>query len=748
MNKWNLISGKPDIKGLRKRESLWTQGNGYMGIRASFEEAYVNEHRTTLINGVFNAPFEEVSELAVLPDVTNFEIEINGERFTMISGQVGDYHASLNMRTGEFKRSLKWTSPKGGCVKLEFARIVSDARKHITAQTVKLTPLDDMNIKIATGADGKVTNTGVQHFDNPQKRAYSDGVRGMTLQTLQSGVDAAVHYKLKCSKDYADKTTIDRRSIFSNISFEAKADEAIVIEKISSYAHSRDFEYAAADTDAEKVKADGIRYLNEAAALGYDALLKESAASWESFWNNCLVEVQSNNEFIDQAVIFAQYHLHIMASRDDNRLGVGAKALSGEGYKGHSYWDTEIFLLPYYIFNNPDAARRLLEYRYKLLNTALEKAKKYEFEGAMFPWECAWMDDGEVCPEYGDLDLLTGEVRRNLMGEIEVHITAAVAYGVWEYYCATADDDFMEKYGNELIVLTAFFWASRAEKRNGRYEILGVIGPDEYKDDVDNNAYTNYMAYHNLKYAQSILAYCPDSLYKKLSENYVVEDIKKRVDEVADNLYLPKPESDGIISQFDGCKDLKEIETEQYKNNSRVEAIFEDYGFSEILKMQVFKQADLVMLFYLMAEKFDKETIRKNFEYYEKRTLHDSSLSMCIHALVAARLGMSEMADKLFYDSCCVDLGDNTNNSDAGIHSASIGGIWLALVMGYGGLKISEDGLSVDPILPEGWSEYSFFVCFKGTRIKVTVNKDGYTYERVSGDEVKVVLKQGEQKWH
>lgn len=741
MNNWILTKSEPELKKLKKRESLWTQGNGYMGIRAVFEESYENSTRDTLINGVFDRPCDEVPELASLPDATGCLIEIDGEAFTMNCGQIEDYSASLNMQTGEFKRSLKWKSSGGRYLKLEFARMVSDARKHIMAQTVTVTNLgDDAALKIKTGIDGKVTNSGVQHFGNPQKRAYSNGIIGLYARTLQSEVDVAIHYTLKFSKDCKTGVSIDRRSVFSTAELSLKSGEAFTAVKTVSFAHSRDIEYALSFAGADNVMEDGIKYLTEASEMGYDKLLEESAASWKEFWDSSLVEVKSNNAFIDKAVIFVQYHLHIMASRDDNRLGVGAKALSGEGYMGHSFWDTEVFILPYYIFTDPKTARRLLEYRYNLLGIAEEKAKKHGFMGAMYPWECAWITDGEACLEYGDLDLVTGERRKFMMSETEIHITAGVAFAVWQYYRATGDDEFMEKYGNEIIVKTAVFWTSRVEKVNGRYEIRGVIGADEYKEDVDNNAYTNYMAHKNLVLAKNILADCPQALFDKLSAQYNVCEIKKSIAAVADNLYLPKAEADGLIRQFDGCMDLKEIDITYYKELDTVFTIFRDYGFEEIMQMQVFKQADLVMLFYLMSGEFDDETIRKNFEFYEERTLHDSSLSMCIHALVAARLGMKDMAKKLFEDCCCVDLGENTNNSDSGIHSASIGGIWLSIIMGYGGVKVDDEGLSIEPVLPEGWSEYSFYVYFNGTKIKVTVNTDGCTVKRISGDEAAVIV--------
>lgn len=747
MEKWILSYDEFNIKKNAKRESLWTQGNGYMGIRAAFEEKYIGEMRTTLINGIFNAAINETPEIVVLPDTTNCEIQVDGERFSLLSGKVEDFSTSLNMKTGEFKRSLIWTSNGGNRIKFDFFRFVSDKRCHIIAQKVKITSLNkDCKISLITGIDGKNTNSGVQHCLNPQKRVYDDGIRGLYTTTMESRVQIAVHYKLISNKKYKGRTITDRRSLYTELIYDALKDESIIVEKISSFASSRDFEYNPEYGSSESVINDGKRYLTDAAMLGYDRLFEESKTSVLKFWTDNEFTIECENSFLSKAAVFAQYHLYIMASRNDNRLGIGAKALTGEGYKGHSYWDTELFLLPYYIYNAPHIAKNLLAYRYNLLDVSEEKAKKYGYEGAMYPWESAWVTDGEASSEYGGLDIVTGKMKRMWFSEKEIHVTSAIAYGVWHYYCATGDDKFMEDMGNEIVVLSALFWLSRVKKVNGRYEILDVIGPDEYKSNVDNNAYTNYMALHNMRFAQKILKDCPEKLHNKLSIKYNLEDIKNRLNDVVQNIYLPKAEEDGIISQFDGCKNLIEVDLSPYKNIDKVATIFDHFGNKELQERQMYKQADLVMLFYLMEDMFTKDEICKNYTYYEKRTLHDSSLSMCIHSLVAARCGMKEIAKDMFYKACCVDLGENTDNSDTGVHAASLGGIWLMLVQGYGGLDINEKGLFLNPILPDGWKEYVFYVHYKGSKLKVMVNNKGCFIERIFGDSVEIFLDGKETK--
>lgn len=738
INKWIITEEKPQPAKFKKNESLMCQGNGYMGVRNSYEEEYIESHRNTFINGVFNAPSGEVSELVSLPDVTNLEVYINGERFFMSDNNITQYSRKLFMNTGETLRSLIWTSKDGIKVKMQFRRIVSYARKHIVAEKVTITPDEDVTVKIVSGIDGKITNTGVQHFAAAELRSYSGHIIGLYSETTQSKISAAVHTKHKCSRDCEYTVKTDRRGVFAHISTAAEAQCNLEIEKISSYAATRDFEYI--DKEEMDVRQDGMRYLTEADKLGYDGLFEESARIWDSFWEKNEIVIKSDNPFYGYAINFALYHLRIMANDKDNRLGIGAKGLTGEGYMGHSFWDTEIFVFPYYVYNAPDIARRLLEYRYRLLDKCREKAEKNHLKGAMYPWESAWIDDGEACPELGDIDLETGERRPNLMGKKEIHINSDIAYAVWLYYSVTGDKDFMDKYGFEIIMLTAEFWMSRAEFKNGRYEILDVIGPDEYKENVDNNAYTNYMAHFNLKIAKKILEKFTEEEKSAFLKKVQTKDFEKRLNDILTGLYLPESDKNGVIEQFDGFFDLTPIDVSDYKNKDEVGTIFKKYPFDEIKKMRVCKQADTVMLFYTLPELFDKDTVYKNFEYYESCTTHDSSLSLCIHSLVASCIGKTELAKKLFEKSCEVDLGDNTNNSDNGIHAASIGGIWLAVVKGMCGLNIDGDRVVISPNLPEGIEEISFRVMFRGSSVKVAAGKNGSSADVISGNPIDIVI--------
>ena len=436
-----------------------------------------------------------------------------------------------------------------------------------------------------------------------------------------------------------------------------------------------------------------------------------------------------------------------MVKTDDNRVGIGAKALSGEGYKGHSFWDTELFILPYFTYTHPEIARTLLEYRYHNLYGARLKAKENGYEGAMYPWECAWVDDGEVTPLYMGADIVTGEITKVWTGLIEHHITADIVYAIDHYYKVTNDIDYMEKYGYEIIFEAALFWASRLEyiADKDRYEIRDVIGPDEYKEHVDNNAYTNYMAAYTMRLATKKFEYLKnnnktlfDALDSKLDLKYIKECIEKRLPK----LYLPLPNEDGIIPQSDTFLGLKKLDISKYKNSDEVLGIYNDYNTKQLNEYMVSKQSDTVMLLYLFRDLFDYETRKKNFVFYEDKTLHDSSLSKSTHAILANEFDFEEMSYKLFRGAISVDLGANMKSSDEGIHSASIGGIWAVFVFGFGGTNIDDKGLNINPCLPVNWDFLEFPLVYQGTRLRVRVEKGNQvSVRRLDGKSAEIYIK-------
>lgn len=762
LENWLIEESVFDPRYLGKCESIFCQGNGYIGIRNALEESYVTETRNMFVAGTFNKFHEtEVTELPNLPDITNITVLINKRPFSLTEGKILHYERTLNLKNGETVRKAEWESSQGERIRFTFSRVVSLADKHAVGMQVKITPLSkDAEIEIVSGIDGTVTNSGAQHLVEGDKRLYDGVYLEYLSETSESHIPVASYAAHRFFFEEGEAEIkflpiIDRRQIKLSASLLVPENKTLVIEKTAAVYTGRDIEFSQKE-DADKetlqneIKEKGQAHIRSLREGGYEKLKRESETAWEQFWQEQDIIFETENPFDQLALRFALYHLNIMVNKEDNRTGIGAKALSGEGYKGHSFWDTEVFLLPYYLYTQPEIARNLLEYRYMGLTGAREKAKEYGYEGAMYPWEAAWIDDGEVTPLYGPADVVTGKPLKYWTGLIEQHISADITFAVWQYYLASGDEKFMNRCGYEMIFDTARFWLSRLEwnEEKKQYEINDVIGPDEYKEHVNNNVYTNYLAHYNILLADRLY----DSLketkdkekaecFKRLEKMLSLAKMKEDVLQKADKLYLPKPDGQsGIIPQFDGYFDLEYLDITRFKESTEVLTIYKELSQEQINRYQIAKQGDLVVLLYLLEDLFDEETKQKNYSYYEERTLHDSSLSKSTHSIVASDLGMSGQAYAFYEGSCKVDLGEEMKSSDAGIHSASMGGIWQAAVQGFGGVRMAKDGLRIAPSLPKECRKLAFPLHYMGAALYVTVTPDKLTIEN-KGNTVSVKVR-------
>lgn len=742
ISEWIIREDCFDQNKLGKCEAIMSLGNGYLGLRSATEESYLGETRGLFIAGTFNKFDEnEVTELPNAADMIAMKISINGENFSLSEGTVEDYTRELNIRTGELKRSAIWISPKGIKVKIVFYRMVSLKRLHVIAQHVEIIPVDsDVHVEIKSGINGKMTNTGSQHFSEGDKRFYDKKVIQFVQTTGQSKidfVDTTVHKLAVDGKvlDMDAEVYIERREIFAGYSVDVKAGQTFVVEKYSTVYTSRDLDIEGKTVDKiQEIAHENIKELEE---LGYQALMEESKKQWEEeVWNLAPIHIEGN-EMDEFAIHFAQYHMRLMVPAHDSRMNIGAKGLSGEGYKGHTFWDTEIFLLPYYIFTAPKTARKLEEYRYLSLPGAHAKAKHNHYKGAMFPWESAWLDDGEVTPEYCDVDVLTGLPVKVWSGFIEQHITSDVAFGVWQYYIITGDEDYMERYGYELIMDTAIFWASRLEKgEDGKYHINDVVGPDEYREHVNDNAFTNYMAHWNMEkameYYELLKAEKPE-IFARLNDKLGLEVAYEDWKVGCEKIYLPTPTKENILPQDDRYLSCRDIDLSKYKAQEHVGGITRDYNLEQINEIQVSKQADVLVLFFLLENIFPQEVKKASWKHYEARTLHDSSLSLSTHSVLACDMGEKDMAYDLFKKAAAIDLGPFMGSSNAGIHAASFGGVWECVVYGFGGVRMLGGKLRINPSLPDSWTKLSYTIIWKGQKLSVEVTKDYVEVKNITG---------------
>lgn len=740
---WKIGEERFEQKWLAKYETILSQGNGYMGIRAATEESYVGEKRNTFVAGTFNKfDDNEVSELPNVPDFIHMAIHVNGHPLDLNTGNVKDYERALNFKNGELIRSFVWEMATGEEVAFTFKRFVSKKRLHVFGQKVIIQPLtDDVQITIETGINGQVTNSGTQHFTEGDKRLHENKYLQMRPQTIESNIDFVLSTGLQFEKNNQKlepetRIEMERRKISNLYWINLQKEDTLTLEKISNVHTSRDKEHTT--HNLSKMSEIALEELKTVMETGYDKLFEESSKEWrENVWEAAPITI-SSSDFKDQlAIHFATYHLHVMTPAHDDRMNIGAKGLSGEGYKGHTFWDTEIFLLPYFTYTHPDIAKSLVSYRYHGLEGARNKAKENGFYGAQYPWEAAWITDGETTPVWGAADIVTGEATKILSGFIEQHITGDVAYGVQSYVDATGDMEFMEKYGYEIILDTANFWASRVEydEQKEIYVINNVIGPDEYKEEVDNNAFTNYIAHWNMKRALEILTQLGkgSALYKKLSEKINLENLQAELEEKIPKIYLPKPNEDGIIPQDDTYLSKKVIDLQKYKEQEFVGGLFHDYNLEQVNNMQITKQADVLLLVFLFENLFSKDIKEKNWYYYEPKTLHDSSLSLSTHAVLAADLEEIEMAYELFKEATEIDMGPAMHSSDEGIHAASLGGIWQAIVFGFGGVRALDNKLRINPHLPKEWKELSYVIFWHQNKLQVVVKENQMTVKNLTG---------------
>lgn len=731
---------------LGKCESIMALGNGYVGVRSAHEENYPNQKRNTLIAGTFNkSHLSEPTELPNAADVIEMEFLLNGERFSLEMGTILFYKRRLSLKTGHLSREIVWESPKGSQYKLHFQRFISLNNKHLICQKVEITPLDHRaEIVVTSGINGQVTNDGTQHFNEGKKRVYNREVLEYIQTTTASNVDILLHsvhvVKNSTSANHIYEAVpsmdISRRKLSMQYHIEAKENQTYAIEKISSIHTSMDMDYSTDSLEVSTYAEAAKEKLVLEAKKGYHRLLNESTEAWADYWDNTDIKIGTGkSENFDQvASRFAQYHLFIMTPSHDHRFGIGAKGLTGEGYKGHSFWDSEIFIMPYFLYTQPDIARGLLKYRYLTLDGARKKAKENGFEGAMYPWESALTGDEET-PVWGAVNVETGEQTKILSGFLEQHITGDIAYAVDHYYKVTNDHSFMEECGYEMIFETAKFWASRLEwfEEAQVYQINHVIGPDEYKEEVDNNAFTNYLAEWNIRVAMQyyrLLKQNNHQHFETLDKELNLSFLSEKWNKVVGSIYLPQPNEKGIIPQDDTYLDKKSIDIEAYKMADTKQTILKDYSREQVINMQISKQADVVMLLYLFAEKFNKDVKKKNWQYYESKTIHDSSLSMAVHGMVASDIGDEKKAYECFQKAASIDLGQNVKSSDAGIHAASLGGVWKSIALGFAGLKVIDHVLHINPHLPSHWEELVVPILWRGIRVDIRIDRSAITIEK------------------
>ncbi|MFC1703779.1 glycoside hydrolase family 65 protein [Candidatus Omnitrophota bacterium] len=700
------------------RETRFTLGNGYLGSRGVLEEIPSDATPGTFLAGVYDKSGAQIPELVNLPNPIDFKISIQGEKMGMVAMDVIDHQRVLDLKKGMLLRKTTYANARKQRFLYQSMRFFSMDDIHLGAMIVEFTPLDGpCEIMVQSIIDTSVTNRGLltegkkKHF-HMMGVSRSKNTNYFRIQTFES----------KISVGFADTLCVNAGSKTFNtheraVSLKVPKGQSVTFTKLFSIFSTR-------DVLLKDLKAQTKRSLQKGLKLGFDEIVKNHCDAWQEKWQVSDIVVKPDKE-LQKVIRFNIYHLIIIGNDRGTDTSIGAKALAGEGYRGHVFWDAEIFILPFFIYNNPIVAKNMLLYRYNRLPASRKNAKKNGYKGTQFAWESA--DTGqETTPSWHKLP--DGSIIKIYTGQQEHHIVADVAYAVDHYCNATSDTDFMADYGLEIIFETARFWTSRVElnKKKKRYEIKHIIGPDEFREDVNNNAFTNMMARWNLLRAVE--------LYKEFSgkKAAVLKKVSKQIKlkktepdqwrRIGRAMYIPRSKKKNLIEQCDGYFNKKDVQVTEFDKND-MPLLPKSVSERKLSETQLIKQADVVMLLYLLSNSFSDEQKKINYDYYVRRTMHKSSLSPPINALVGAEVGDSARAYKLLLLSLYTDLNDAHGNIVDGIHSACLGGTWQALVKGFGGMRIKRDILTFDPRLPRKISMLAFSVLWRNCTIEATIYK-------------------------
>jgi trehalose/maltose hydrolase-like predicted phosphorylase len=731
---------------VKVNETLYSLANGFIGLRGNHDEANIDDsisgtylnsfhekHQIYYGEKLFGFP-EEGQTMLNVTDAKIIRIEVDNELFSLQESRFEEYRRVLNMKTGVLYRTVLWTTASNQKLRIESWRIVSFVNKHLCAINYRVTPVEcnsDITIYSLINADVK----NLDSEDDPRigsvfggqvlypfQKEFNDSSVLMVQKSSLSEKIIGTYVKNSIQRGtMIDQSEIDEETIVG-IKYIFSPDRPIELNKFIGY----DFGLIETYHNVYDNLTEAVDYADK---VGFDKLVDGQKDFLGEFWETTDIQIEGD-DLMSQGVRFNLFHL-LQSTGRDGMTNIAAKGLTGEGYDGHYFWDTETYIFPLFLFSNPSIAKNLLIFRYNTLEEARKRALEMNHaKGALFPWRTI---DGSECSAYFPA------------GTAQYHINADIALAVTRYFEATGDWDFMCDYGVELLIETARIWAdfgSFIPERDGAFCINGVTGPDEYTCLINNNTYTNYMAAKNFKEASRAvkkLIEKDSEVFDKLSKNLDF-DIKETVlwDEAAEKMFYPYDEDRGLYAQDDSflMKPVWDFENTPKENYP----LLLNYHPLVLYRYQVCKQADLLLAEFLLSDQFTKEQKRRDFDYYKTITTHDSSLSTCIFSIIAAEIGETEQAYEFFYDTVRTDLDNKKGNTEYGIHSANMAGTWSAIVFGFGGVRVNNGIMSIDPVLPQKLNGFSFNIVFKGSHIRINVTDKKVTCSLVSGEPMKLKL--------
>jgi beta-phosphoglucomutase len=720
---WTLEEASFDRDRIVLNGNKYILGNGYMGYRGTLEEFRAEELVGNMIAGLYDKVGDGWREPVNAPNALFTRLHHNGIALGVLESSVESHRQTLDIREGCHRRKTVFVAEDGTRIAFAAERFLSLDNRHLMAMEFSVQTDRPASLEIETGIDLAIWDINGPHLESLRVNRKA----GMLC------VDANTQ-ELGCKISIAEALVYDGFEAGEKLAIQgSQRTLSLTAEAGRTYRFRK---YVAVYTGA-----DGVGSVPEAArtacamarTAGYEALRESHAAAWERYWNEADVQIDGDVE-AQFAVRYSLYHFLAIAPPPEKSLSIPARGLSGQVYKGAIFWDTEMFMAPFFNSVLPGIARSLLLYRYNTLEGARRKAREYGYEGAFYAWESQETGD-DACTHFNVTDVFTGRPIRTYFRDKQIHISAAVAYAFWKYYTQTGDEGIFLEGGAEVVFECArffHFYAYYKEPKH-RYEFLDVVGPDEYHDRVCNNAYTNRMVLETFHIARSVTELLekenPEFL-SRLVDRLGFAQLRAELPKLTGETYMPVPDAvTGIIEQFDGYMKLDDVPMAALKKRIINPNEYLGGGNGLATTTQILKQADVVLMLSLFGDDYTQEIKRRNWLYYEPRTEHGSSLSACAYALVACEIGEKERAYEFFLQTATVDLTGKSKQYVGtlyigGTHPAANGGAWLVAVKGFAGLRVDADGLTLDPKLPKEWRKLCFCVHWHGQRFSVTIVPD------------------------
>lgn len=750
---YEIENDKTDNNALMVNETVFHNANGYIGIRSNYEEGYPDGYDTirgSYINGFYDiADMKQAEKLCGLvedkqamlnvADTQTIYLELEGERFSLFEGEVLKSRRFLDMEAGVTGREVHWRSPGGKEAEIRIKRMTSFSQLTLFTIEYSVKALNfSGNISFTSYHTGKVTNYSnandprvaqeSKRYILPEKAWMEEGASYLTSTTSKSGLSVCTgvaHTLTTEGEKGKQEENIETELLLNQTEHSAcykaqlpiKEQETVTLAKYTVFCESIRF------GDCSKAAKEEME---KALRIPLSGHYETQRVYLKEFWDNCMLQIKGDDA-LTEAVNYNMYQL-IQSVGKDEHSNIAAKGLSGEGYEGHYFWDTEMYIQPFFNLTQPAITKNLISFRYSTLEQARENAHILGHKkGILYPWRTIM---GVECSGYFP------------SGTAAYHINGDVAYSIVSYYLATKDIDFIADKGAEIIFETARLWLDVGNYFEGSFRINEVTGPDEYTCMVNNNYFTNAAAQYNLNWAVKFFYLLKEAgKLEKVKEKITLTDNEiEEFGQAAENMYLPYDEELGINPQDDSFLtkkvwDIPGTPADKFP-------LLLHYHPLHLYRHQVCKQADTVLAHFIFEDAQSLETIAKSFEYYEKVTTHDSSLSTCIFSIVASKLGLTQKAYEYFGDSAKLDLFNTHKNTKDGIHTANMGGTFMAIVYGFAGLRIKESGISFAPVLPECWEEYCFQINYEDSRIKVEVRKEESIFTLISGSATRLQVYQ------